>query len=343
MKIYLLLILFLLSACQADIGNSAAETFKKRQSMYYEIHAADVSATRVNIKSPQGAKYIFPEGGNERLVYWRKDMNSDGKLDLLVDLGACGTGGCLYGVFLKVQEHNFKLAFFDYLKNPEFKKDRKGNYFLQSSEEFGYHSAKVQYSNFKLDKSTSFFKLDSSFILDNSHISEEKYVRDTIIDSLRFQLSSTNVGVEKHTNCSLVKIKNQRTGKIIQVIETSNFWFNQNMSFDYEDVNFDGYKDLTFFTGFNGSYGSMTFDYYLFDSVQSMFVFNRALTDLHAASVAIEFKKHKKQVISYEKSGCCWHRSSTFEFKNGKLKLVKRVTEEMDQRDRVIKNTEVFH
>lgn len=334
-------ILILISCGPSERKISSTEQSKKQQIALYEIHSADAYATQVNIKAPLKAKYVLPEGGNNRWVYWRKDMNADAKADLLVDLGAYGAGDeNFYGVFLKVKAHQFRLAFFGHLQNPQFVKDQRGKFILQSSKEFGNHSTRTRYTNYQFDQATSFFELDTSYVY------EERFTRDTIIimDSLYFQLTDKDHDPENMLGKSVVKISNVRNGKIIQVIKSDDFWFNQNMSIGYEDVNFDGYKDLLMPTGHGGSYGSPTNNYYLFDPTLKRFVYHAGLTEQEQGSCwPLEFNAQKKQVISNQKSGCCWHRTSTFEFKDGKLKLVKRYTEELDPRDRVVKNTEVFH
>ncbi len=323
-------------------GNNQQSTNQTKTSeskaLIYEIHADDLWAKFVNIKEPKGRKVIFPKGGKQLSVLIRKDVNKDRKADLLVQIGSSETRGCLYGLFVKVAEHQFKLAFYDYLKNPAFIKNKNGEFVLQSSEDLeAGNPYRLRFTEYRLEKSSTTFEFDTTYIF------EEHFSRNTVIDSLYFQLTCTDHDPENMLGKSTVKISNARTGKIIQVIKSDDFWFNQNMSFGYEDVNFDGYKDLLLSTGHGGSYGSPTNNYYLFDPTLKRFVYHAGLTEQEQGSCwLLEFNTQKKQVTSNEKSGCCWHRTSTFEFKDGKLKLVKRYTEGYDQRDRLIKKTEVF-
>lgn len=322
-----------------DLRRQTSSKKTESNELIYEIYADDLWATVVNIKEPKGRKVIFPEGGKQRSVVIRKDVTNDQKADLLIDLGACGTGGCLYGLFVKVAEHRFKLAFFDYLKNPAFVKNIEGDLVLQSSEETeAGNPYRVHYTEYRFEKKSATFKLDTTYIF------EEHFSRNTVIDSLYFQLTCKDHHPENMLGKSEVKITNVRTGKLIQVIRSDEFWFNQELSFDYKDVNFDGYKDLLFSTGYGGSYGSPTNNYYLFDTTRNRFVYHAGLTEQEQRSCwLLEFNAQKKQVISNEKSGAGWHRTSTFVFKDGKLKLVKRVTEEYDYTGRPHKKTEVFH
>jgi hypothetical protein len=325
-------LLFISCSNNEQTTKHQTKTTKNRE-LIYEIHADDLWAKFVNIKEPKGRKVVFPEGGKQRSVVLRKDVTNDQKADLLIKLGACGTGGCMYGLFVKVAEHRFKLAFFDYLKNPALVKNKKGELVLQSSEETEPGNPyRVHFTEYCFEKNTATFKLDTTYIF------EEHFSRNTVIDSLYFQLTCKDHDPENFLGKSEVKITNLLTGKLIQVIRSEEFWFNQNMGFGYEDVNFDGYKDLLFSTGHGGSYGSPTNNYYLFDTTRNRFVYHAGLTEQEQRSCwLLEFNAQKKQVISHEKSGCCWHRTSTFEFKDGKLKLVKRYTDDM-----ATKKTEYF-
>lgn len=305
----------------------------KNRELIYEIHADDLWANFVNIKEPKGRKVIFPDGGKQLSVVIRKDINKDRKADLLVQIGGSETRGALYGLFLKVAEHQFKLAFYDYLKNPAFIKNKDGEFVLQSSEDLeAGDSYRVRFMEYRLENKSATFKLDTTYIF------EEHFSRNTVIDSLYFQLTCKDHDPENYLGKSEVKITNLRTGKLIQVIKSEEFWFNQELSVDYKDVNFDGYKDLLLSTGYGGSYGSPTNNYYLFDTTRNRFVYHAGLTEQEQRSCwLLEFNAQKKQVISHEKSGCCWHRTSTFEYKEGKLKLVKRYTDDM-----ATKKTEYF-
>jgi len=340
MKLFIICLtclLFISCSNNEQTTKHQTKTTKNRE-LIYEIHADDLWAKFVNIKEPKGRKVVFPDGGKQLSVVIRKDINKDRKADLLVQIGCSETRGALYGLFLKVAEHQFKLAFFDYLKNPAFIKNKDGEFVLQSSEDLeAGDSFRVRFMEYRLENKSATFKLDTTYIF------EEHFSRNTVIDSLYFQLTCKDHDPENMFGKSEVKITNLRTGKLIQVIRSEEFWFNQNMGFGYEDVNFDGYKDLLFFTGHGGSYGSPTNNYYLFDTTRNRFVYHAGLTEQEQRSCwLLEFNAQKKQVISHEKSGCCWHRTSTFVFKDGKLKLVKRYTDEMDPSDRLIKKTEYF-
>lgn len=62
----------------------------------------------------------------------------------MVYLGACGTGGCVYGLFLNQNNHFYQLAFMDYLKNVDFKIEHDGLWSIESSKELKpYNPSKI--------------------------------------------------------------------------------------------------------------------------------------------------------------------------------------------------------
>jgi len=80
----------------------------------------------VKIIPPKNSDFEFPDDEAKLEPYKHSDFNADGKQDILVYLGACGTGGCIYGLFLNQSDNYYKLAFMDYLKNPEFITEKDG-------------------------------------------------------------------------------------------------------------------------------------------------------------------------------------------------------------------------
>jgi len=74
----------------------------------------------IKIVPPKNSDFEFPDDEAKLEPYKHGDFNADGKQDILVYLGACGTGGCMYGLFLNQSDNYYKLAFMDYLKNPKF-------------------------------------------------------------------------------------------------------------------------------------------------------------------------------------------------------------------------------
>ncbi|WP_233194623.1 hypothetical protein, partial [Aquimarina sp. I32.4] len=143
--------------------------------------------------------------------------------------------------------------------------------------------------------------------------------KDTIIDNYLFELTVNNWNPETFYGNTTFIIKNKTTKKVLQTILSDNFWFNENLFFGFNtDYNFDGIKDLTFYNGNNGGYGTMTYDYYIYDINKDQFILNNDLSKI-ASGMGIEIVPDKKQIISYQKSGCCWHEKTTYAIINNKF------------------------
>lgn len=124
-----------------------------------------ISENFVEIIAPKNSNFELPDSSAKTEPYKNGDFNADEKEDILVYLGACGTGGCMYGLFLNQYDNFYKLVFMDYLKNAEFKVDKNGLWIIESSEEIEpYNPSKIEISTFKFDPSKYEYKLDTTFV-----------------------------------------------------------------------------------------------------------------------------------------------------------------------------------
>lgn len=165
-------ILLVLISCQAK--QEKGITKKSSSSQTNELINNNDSLFILNEKSsenfvriipPKDSDFEFPDSSAKTESYKNGDFNADGKEDILVNLGACGTGGCMYGLFLNQHDNFYKLVFMGYLKNAEFKVEENGLWTIQSSEELEpYHPSKIQITTFKFDKRKYEYKLDTTFV-----------------------------------------------------------------------------------------------------------------------------------------------------------------------------------
>ena len=156
--------------------------------------------------------------------------------------------------------------------------------------------------------------------------------KDTIIGDYLFELKVKNWNPETMLGNTTFVIKNKISKETLQTINSNEFNFNKYLSYIFNDINFDGVNDLTFFTGFNGSYGSQTYAFYIYNIKKKRFIFNEQLTSI-ASGMGIEFDTIKKRILSFEKSGCCWHQQEGFVFNGDSLILIKRMT--IDEKDEI--------
>lgn len=127
-----------------------------------EINIKDNS---VKIIPPKNTDFEFPDEASKTRLIKKMDFNADGKKDIMVNLGACGTGGCMVGLFLNQNKNEYHLAFFDYLKSPEFIKDKNGKIIIKSYEEVeAYNPSKLHVSTYKYDSKKMIYKLTSQKI-----------------------------------------------------------------------------------------------------------------------------------------------------------------------------------
>lgn len=125
----------------------------------------NISENYILITPPANSDFKFPEPAFNCEPYKFADFNADSKEDVLINLGACGTGGCMYGLFLKQYDNNYKLVFIDYLKNIDFVIEKNGFWKIKSSEEVeAYNPSKLQISIFKFDKKKYEYVLDTTFV-----------------------------------------------------------------------------------------------------------------------------------------------------------------------------------
>jgi hypothetical protein len=124
-----------------------------------------ISENFIRIIPPKNSEFEFPDSSAKIEPHKKGDFNADGKEDILVYLGGCGTGGCIYGLFLNQYDDFYKLAFMDYLKNAEFKVEKNGMWIIESSEELEpYNPSKIQISTFRFDKTRYKYEMDTLFV-----------------------------------------------------------------------------------------------------------------------------------------------------------------------------------
>lgn len=150
----------------------------------------------------------------------------------------------------------------------------------------------------------------------------ETLKKDTTIGDYKFEVIVENWNPETFYGNTKFNIITKKTNTLLQIIKSDNFHFNQYLSFDYKDMNFDNIKDLVFFNGFKGGYMSQTFDYYIFDQKENKFLLNEQLAEI-AGCIGIEVDSINKRIISYCKSGCCMHSQKAYIFKGQKFIEVK--------------------
>jgi hypothetical protein len=113
---------------------------------------------------------------------------------------------------------------------------------------------------------------------------------------------------------------NENSGPSVNIVQL----YGEQSPLIFDDFNFDGIEDLAIRNGSKGSYGAPSFDVYLYDIKKRQFVLNKELTALATDNLGMfSTDKKRKRLITFFKSGCCWHLTTeyTFEPRRGLLKV----------------------
>ncbi len=100
--------------------------------------------------------------------------------------------------------------------------------------------------------------------------------------------------------------------------------YNEQSPLIFEDFNFDGTEDLAIRNGNHSSYGSPSYDVYVYHSTKNKFVISDELTKLAVENLGMfQTDSKRKRLITFAKSGCCWHLKTEYEIvpQKGLLKV----------------------
>ena len=76
----------------------------------------------------------------------------------------------------------------------------------------------------------------------------------------------------------------------------------------FDDFNFDGQEDIAVRNGNNSAYGGPSYDVYLYHSKKATFILSQAFTALANENLGMfQTDPKRKRLVTYTKSGCCWH------------------------------------
>jgi hypothetical protein len=145
----------------------------------------------------------------------------------------------------------------------------------------------------------------------------------------------------------IVKLYSKSSKKLLQPLlsENLNFFLDQNKGEPtanivelygeqspviFDDFNFDGSEDLAIRNGNESSYGGPSYDVYVYTITKKKFVISKELTELASTNLGMfTLNKKTKRIITFTKSGCCWHLTTEYKIIAGKgLLEVKSITED---------------
>lgn len=84
--------------------------------------------------------------------------------------------------------------------------------------------------------------------------------------------------------------------------------YNEQSPLIFDDFNFDGTEDLAIRNGNQSGYGGPSYDVYVYNSTKKQFVPSEELTALAYENLGMfQTDSVRKRIITFAKSGCCWH------------------------------------
>lgn len=89
-----------------------------------------------------------------------------------------------------------------------------------------------------------------------------------------------------------------------------------------DDYNFDGMEDVAICNGANGSYGGPSYNIYLSSRTAKKFVYSQAFSNLAEHLGMFKVDKKKKRLMTFDKSGCCWHITERYDVVAGKPRKI---------------------
>jgi len=96
------------------------------------------------------------------------------------------------------------------------------------------------------------------------------------------------------------------TANIIQL-------YNEQSPLIFDDFNFDGTEDLAIRNGNESGYGGPSYDVYVFNRTRNKLVPSEELTALaHENLGMFNTDPERKRLVTYSKSGCCWHLTTEY-------------------------------
>jgi len=149
----------------------------------------------------------------------------------------------------------------------------------------------------------------------------------TINDGSEVYYAIISVDSCTQNNCEgkgTIKLFDKKTDKLFQTFVSDDLYFffdnsgnptvniiqlyNEQSPLIFEDFNFDGSEDLAIRNGNNSGYGGPSYDVYVYHRNKKKFVVSEELTQLAYENLGMFQTDHeRKRIITFQKSGCCWH------------------------------------
>lgn len=173
-------------------------------------------------------------------------------------------------------------------------------------------------------------KFLSLFLLSGIYISaQHQFLINDGSDHYKVKINVENCDKEECQGNATIDLYDKKTSKLFQTLKSDdlNFYLNENQKSTvniiqlyneqspliFDDFNFDGTEDLAIRNGNESGYGGPSYDVYVFNITKKQFVLSEELTGLaHDNLGMFNTDSERKRLITYSKSGCCWHLTTEY-------------------------------
>ncbi|WP_374461123.1 hypothetical protein [Chryseobacterium taeanense] len=173
-------------------------------------------------------------------------------------------------------------------------------------------------------------KFLSLFLLPGIYISaQHQFQINDGSDHYKVKINVENCDKEECQGNATIDLYEKKTSKLLQTLKSDdlNFYLNENQKptvniiqlyneqspLIFDDFNFDGTEDLAIRNGNESGYGGPSYDVYVFNITKKQFVLSEELTGLaHDNLGMFNTDSERKRLITYSKSGCCWHLTTEY-------------------------------
>ncbi|MDQ1805139.1 FG-GAP repeat protein [Chryseobacterium sp. CKR4-1] len=140
---------------------------------------------------------------------------------------------------------------------------------------------------------------------------------------------------DKCSGNGTIILKDKRTSRTLQEFTSDDLYFylgkdqqpsvnviqlyDEQSPLIFKDFNFDGFEDIAIRNGNESSYGGPSYDVYVYNTTRKQFVISEELTDLARENLGMfQTDPKRKRLITFSKSGCCWHLTTEYRVLPGK-------------------------
>ncbi|SDI72453.1 hypothetical protein SAMN05421846_112103 [Chryseobacterium taeanense] len=173
-------------------------------------------------------------------------------------------------------------------------------------------------------------KFLSLFLLSGIYISaQHQFQINDGSDKYEVKINVETCDKEECQGKATIDLYDKKTSKLFQTLKSDdlNFYLNENQKptvniiqlyneqspLIFDDFNFDGTEDLAIRNGNESGYGGPSYDVYVFNITKKQFVLSEELTGLaHDNLGMFNTDSERKRLITYSKSGCCWHLTTEY-------------------------------